>query len=240
MFRKHRQEVSANAPAGAGNSRCAAHGPCAAAGRPTSPVPATALRFPCRLLLIVSTILAGCRSEQVWQETAGNDTTAVDRITHQVDHPSVHIHSAALTTAPVTVRYRQELDSISYRDLTLDEVLRIALKNSEVLRELGGTILTNPDRIQSRYASALRHSDPRFSQEAALSAFDTQLRASSYFSNNDQRYNNPFSAGGATAFKQDLHEYNLELSRLTATGSRLSLRSTSIHDANNAPGNTFR
>lgn len=191
-------------------------------------------------LLFAAILLQGCRSEQVWRETAGNDTTPVDRIAQQIDHPSVQIHTAALSSAPVTVRFRDDLDDISYRDLSLDEVLRIALKNSEVLRELGGTILNNPERVHSRFASALRNSDPRFSQEAALSAFDAQLRASSYFSNNDQRYNNPFSAGGATAFKQDLHEYNLELSKLTASGSRLSLRSTSIHDANNAPGNTFR
>ena len=184
--------------------------------------------------------LPGCHSKNALHETVGNDTVAVDRISRQIDEPSVEIHTAALSAPPVTVRFRKELDSLTYRDLTVDEVLRIALKNSEVLRELGGTVLTNPDRIQSRYANALRHSDPRFSQEAALSAFDTQLRASSYFSNNDQRYNNPFSAGGTTAFKQDLHEYNLELSKLTASGSRLSLRSTSIHDANNAPGNTFR
>ena len=184
-------------------------------------------------------LLAGCRSSQTWQETVGNDTTHIDRISRRVDHPVAEIHQAALSTAPVTVRHRSDWDAIVYRDLSLDDILRTAMKNSDVLRELGGTILTDPGRLYSRFSNGVRSTDPRFSSEAALSAFDAQLRGSAYFSNNDQQYNNPFSAGGANAFKQDLNEYNLELSKLTATGSRFALRSTSIYNSNNAPGNTF-
>jgi len=75
--------------------------------------------------------------------------------------------------------------------------------------------------------------------EAALSAFDAQLTASTMFQNNDRIYNNSFFAGGATAFNQDLHEYEVALSKRTASGSLLTLRSVSNHDANNAPANTF-
>lgn len=193
---------------------------------------------------IISTLLllslSGCRSPEAWRETVGNDTTLVDRIAYKVDHPVAEVHSVAWSGAPATIRHREDLEKITYQDMTLDEVLHIALQNSDVLRELGGTVLRNPAAIQSRFTGSLAVTDPRFSPEAALSAFDAQLRASAFFSNNDQLYNNPFFAGGTNAFKQDLHEYEAELSKITATGSQLALRSVSIHNANNAPGNIFR
>lgn len=196
--------------------------------------------FAFALLFLTMALISGCRSHQTWRETVGNDTTCIDQVTRKAECPVAEIHTVSLSQAPVTVRDRLELENLRYRDLSLDEVLRIAMQNSEVLRELGGTLLRDPNRIASRFTNGLTQTDPRFSPEAALSAFDSQLRGSAYFSNNDQLYNNPFFAGGTNAFKQDLHEYNLELSKLTATGSRFALRSTSLHNANNAPGNIFR
>lgn len=187
------------------------------------------------LLLVTS----GCRSAQTWDETVGNNTVAVDRISQAMDHSTPQIHTAAWSDAPVTVRDRADLAALSYRDMSLDELLRIAMQNSDVLRELGGTVLRNPDSIHSRFTGTLANTDPRFSAEAALSAFDAQLQGTAYFSNNDRIYNNPFAGGGQRAFQQDLHEYSLELSKVTATGSQLALRSISVHDANNSPGNTF-
>lgn len=189
------------------------------------------------MLLLVS---SGCRSAQTWEETVGNDTIAVDRVSQAMDQGGMQIHTAAWSKAPITVRDRLDLSAITYRDMTLDEALRIAMQNSDVLRQLGGTVLRNPASIQSRFTGALSVSDPRFSPEAALSAFDAQLQGTAYFSNNDRIYNNPFAGGGQRAFQQDLHEYSLELSKVTATGSQLALRSISNHDANNSPGNTFK
>ena len=183
--------------------------------------------------------MAGCRSPNAWRETIANDTTAVDTITQKVERPVTEIHPAAWSQAPVTVRHREDLATIQYRDMSLDEILQTALQNSEMLRELGGTVLTNPASIHSRFTGGLAVTDPRFSPEAALSAFDAQLRGTAYFNKNDQLYNNPFFAGGTNAFQQDLHEYSLELSKYTATGSRVALRSSSIFNGNNAPGNIF-
>lgn len=196
--------------------------------------------FLCVASMTLLLLATGCRSAQTWDETVGNNTAPIDRISHAMEDGGPQIHTAALSRAPVTVRDRRELHALTYRDMTLDEVLAIAMKNSDVLRELGGTVLRNPASIKSRFTGALSISDPRFSPEAALSAFDAQLQGTAYFSNNDQLYNNPFFAGGTNAFKQDLHEYSLELSKVTATGSQLALRSISVHNANNAPGNTFR
>lgn len=181
----------------------------------------------------------GCSSRNAWKETIANDVAPVDRITRKVDRPVTQIHTAAYSQAPITARDHLSLDEISYSDVSLDEVLQIAMANSDILRDLGGTILKNPQLMASRFTRGLQATDPRFSQEAALSAFDAQLKASAYFSNNDQTFNNPFFAGGTNNFKQDLHEYSVELSKRTATGSQMSLRTLSQHDSNNAPGNIF-
>ncbi|APZ93068.1 Outer membrane efflux protein [Fuerstiella marisgermanici] len=189
------------------------------------------------LLLLVAA--CGCRSGETWRETVGNDTSCIDNIVCKVEHPVAEVHPVAWSDAPVTLRQRADLEAIEYRDMSLDEILQIALQNSDVLRELGGTVLSNPAAIRSRLTGKLALSDPRFSPEAALSAFDAQLKAAAFFSNNDQLYNNPFFAGGINRFQQDLAEYELELGKITATGSKFALRSISLYDANNAPGNTF-
>lgn len=198
------------------------------------------IRFSAALCVLLAVLLpVGCRSREAWRETIGNDTVAVDRITRKVDSPGMEIHPVAYAEAPVTIRHRDDLALLQYREVSLDEILQIALEHSDVLRELGGTVLRNPAGLQSRFTNGLALTDPRFSPEAALSAFDAQLKASAFFNNNDQLYNNPFFAGGTNAFKQDLNEYKLELSKTTATGSTFAMRSYSLYNSNNAPGNIF-
>ncbi len=132
-----------------------------------------------------------------------------------------------------------EIDSIDYMDVTLETILNTAMQNDAVLRDLGGTILRNPETIRTHFNNALTQTDPRFGMEAALSSFDAQLNVTAFFANNDQTYNNPFFAGGTNTFKQDEHDYTTELSKLTATGTRLALRNVTNYDSNNAPGNIF-
>ncbi len=202
---------------------------------------AAPLRFELLLTILALGLLcaSGCSTRNAWQETVGNDTSAIDRVAARVDQPLMEIHPAAWSLAPLTARDQPALDELAYLDISLDEVLRVAMTNSDVLRELGGTVLRHPEILHSRFTNGLQLSDPRFSTEAALSAFDAQLKASAFFSNNDQIYNNPFRAGGINNFRQDLNEYTVELSKRTATGSRFALRSFSNYDSNNAPGNTF-
>lgn len=192
------------------------------------------------LLLCLAFLLpAGCRAPRVWKKTAGNEVRELTSISRQIDHPQVPILPAAWASEPVTVKDRDRLEKIQYRDVSLRDVLNIAMQNSEVLRDLGGVVLRNPDITPSQYVAALRETDPRYSMEAALSAFDAQLAATAYFNNKDQTFNNPFFSGGTNTFQQDLNDYMVELSKRTATGSRLALRGVNTYDSNNAPSNTF-
>lgn len=194
------------------------------------------------LITIGPVVLSGCAANRVhqWDKTVNNETCEIDAISQQVDNPEPHlVRTVAMTSQPVTALSVSE-DEVIYRDMTLDEVLRLAMQNSTILRDLGGVVLRSPDTLKSGYTTGLQETDPRFGMEAALSAFDAQLNGSATFNNNNRIFNNSFFAGGATAFTQDLHDYQVELSKRAANGSLLALRGVTNYDANNAPANTFR
>ena len=183
--------------------------------------------------------IVGCASRGTVKKTIFNSTSEIDRIAALAEDPKPEIHSAAWSAAPVTAKSIREGQPIEYTDVSVSDVLQIAMQNSQVLRDLGGTLLRTPDAVRTRYAPGLQQTDPRFGPAAALSAFDAQWRSSANFSHNDRIYNNSFFAGGVNSFLQDYHDYKTELSKRTAIGSQMILRGASDMDQNNAPGNIF-
>ncbi|MEN0110684.1 MAG: hypothetical protein AAF805_08160, partial [Planctomycetota bacterium] len=69
----------------------------------------------------------------------------------------------------------------AYRDLSLEEAVRFALANARVMRDLGGVVSTPDALVSTVYDPALVFSDPRFGEEAALSAFDARFAAGAFF-----------------------------------------------------------
>jgi hypothetical protein len=181
--------------------------------------------------------LPGCRSYRNLPETIGNRTELVDSLMRKVDSGAPAERIAELPDAPLTLKRPEDFDTATYRNMTLDEAIRLAIENGEVLRKLGGMILTDPERIYTEQTIPLAVTDPQTSIEAALSAFDANLYAFGKWQNNDRRFNNQFFGGGATAFQQDTHDYVLQMSKYTATGAQLAIRSITDYDANNATGN---
>jgi len=188
---------------------------------------------------VVSALIVGCASRGTLKKTVGNDTREIDHLTALADDPKPEIHPAAYATPPVTAKMLREGQEIEYRDVELSDVLQIAMENSEVLRDLGGTLLRTPEAVRTRYAPGMQQTDPRFGPGAALSAFDAQLRTSANFNRNNRIYNNNFFAGGVNAFLQDYHDYKVELSKRSAIGSQMIFRSITDSDQNNAPKNIF-
>ena len=181
--------------------------------------------------------LPGCRSYRNLPETIGNRTEHVDSLMRKVDSGAPTERIAELPDAPLTLKRPEDFDTATYRNMTLDKAIRLAIENGEVLRKLGGMILTDPERIFTEQTIPLAVTDPQTSIEAALSAFDANLYAFGKWQNNDRRFNNQFFGGGATAFQQDTHDYVLQMSKYTATGAQLAIRSITDYDANNATGN---
>ncbi|MGI9470729.1 MAG: TolC family protein [Rubripirellula sp.] len=189
------------------------------------------------LCALVIASVAGCRSYRNLPETVCNRTECIDALMCEVDAGAPAERLPPIPLQPITLKRPEDFDSVVYRNMTLEEAIHLALENGEVLRQLGGTILTDPQQILTEQTIPLAETDPQSGIEAALSAFDAQLYAFGKWQNNDRRFNNRFFGGGSTSFKQDTHDYVLQMSKYTATGAQIALRSITDYDANNATGN---
>jgi outer membrane protein TolC len=124
-------------------------------------------------------------------------------------------------------------------DLSLNDVIRMGLENSKVLRDLGGSVLRTPALAQTVHDPAIQATDPRFGMEGALAAFDAQVTSRLVAQHNDRAYNNLFLGGGTFLFQQDLDNFDTDVTKRTATGATFSLRHHVDYDANNALANRY-
>ncbi|MCL2710515.1 MAG: TolC family protein [Planctomycetaceae bacterium] len=157
----------------------------------------------------------------------------LDRAT-QIDYPNVDLGSipeVSNTYAPLTL---ENPDPEAMWDLTLEEALHMAMKNSKVIRTLTGVgfsqagvngvpgmLLQNPNGIRTVYDPALMESDPRAGQEAALSAFDAQLNAGARWTKSDTPGRS--INGQSRSFQSDVGTFNLGISKFAATGTQFWL-----------------
>ncbi len=123
-------------------------------------------------------------------------------------------------------------------ELTLQEAVRIALSNSPVLRDLGGTVIRSPETTVTALDPAVIETDPRFGVEAALSEFDARLDSDFSSEQIDRKLNNE-AAGNQGFLNGRINSWETGLSKRTAYGSRFSLLQHIDHDVDNNPSNTF-
>ena len=109
-------------------------------------------------------------------------------------------------------------------DLTLAEALRIGLENSAVLKNLGGRVLDQPLSVRSVFDPSITMSNPRFGEEAALAAFDAQLRESFNYSAGSQAFNNAVDGGFVPQRKDNGYAWQSALTKTAATGTEFGLR----------------
>lgn len=145
---------------------------------------------------------------------------------------------------PVAADFGEPLDSLDmanegiYHDLSLQECIEYALEHSKVMRNLGGTVLTFPDTVNTVFDPARQYTDPQFGEEAALSAFDTVWSGQAIYEKNDRAFNNNLI--GTNGFLiQDLADIQTQLQKRSATGSIFTFRQTAAFDRNNSVGNRF-
>jgi len=122
--------------------------------------------------------------------------------------------------------------------LSLEQCIQMALTDTAVLRDLGGTVIRTPDATGTFLDPSLAYTDPRFGQEAALAEFDTNLSASASFDRVDRGFNNLF-IGDNGVLRQDLHTYQWGASKRSATGGQYGFRHVTIYDHNNQLSNRF-
>jgi hypothetical protein len=132
----------------------------------------------------------------------------------------------------------EDYSKVSFQDMTLEQCIDMALQNSKIMRDLGGTVLRSPSNVVSVQDPAITYTDPRFGEEAALSQFDTNFFASGIFEKNDRVTNNQFF-GNQGVLTQDLASFRHGVRKQTAVGSRLTASHTTNYDFNNQTGNRF-
>jgi outer membrane protein TolC len=152
------------------------------------------------------------------------------------DEPVPANHQALENLSPDAIGQTGPVD---YWDLTLEEAMQLALDNSKVLRDLGGTLLRTPALVRSVQQPAISESDPRFGIEAALAEFDAQFGARVAAEKNNRAVNNVFFGGGTTKIKQDLLVFQTQIAKRSVAGTELVIRHNTDYDANNEPANTF-
>lgn len=130
------------------------------------------------------------------------------------------------------------LNSSHVRGMSLQECIQLALSNSKVMRDLGGTVIRSPQSIGTSLDPSLTFSDPRIGEEAALSAFDANFFVNNYFERNDRGLNNQFF-GTNGQFKQDLNTTQAGVSKRSATGGFYVFRNVTAYDRNNQLSNRF-
>ncbi|MFM8399788.1 MAG: hypothetical protein ACKOAH_18335, partial [Pirellula sp.] len=79
-----------------------------------------------------------------------------------------------------------------FHGMSLQDCISFGVANSKLMRDLGVTVLRTPQVLASTVDPAVVYSDPRIGEEAALSAFDANLFASSIYEHNHRGYNNNF------------------------------------------------
>lgn len=135
--------------------------------------------------------------------------------------------TAKLALEPMVL---EDPSTLPTMDLTLEEAVQLAVQQSPVLRNIGGTVVSAPAATQTKFNPSITSASPTQGTEAALAAFDAQYTQQLFWNNVDQPLNrqafaipgSPFvvpavaQARGAT--------FNNELSKQTVTGARFALR----------------
>lgn len=199
-----------------------------------------------RLFVLLTTLMCGCLRHSAKKEEAAAEPepTQYQAVAKQIEYPQEPLESDGPSPSDDSILFdTQSPTSITkpdvedYLELSLQDVMQMAFANSQVLRDLGGTILRVPEGGRTKSDPSIIESDPRFGIEGALSQFDAQFTSNFSFEKNDRAMNNVFFGGGTRLLHQDFATWQTQVSKTAATGTQFALKNYTQYDANNAPGN---
>ena len=187
----------------------------------------------------VLVMIAGCRARPIGPVTCA--TPRCSDVLQNIETPdlcddSCDDTSGLLSGPPMTISTFYQSDSL---DLTIDQAVELALRSSDVLQRLGGTVLSAPQGAQTLYDVAINETNPQGSVEAALSAFDAQVASSAFANHNERKFNNIFFGGGAPTLTTNSGTIRNELFKQTAGGTRFAIRNLTDYNRNDSPFNRF-
>lgn len=211
------------------------------------------------LLLCGLVLQSGCRPMQPFYFNEDGDLSHYVGVATELDYPDIDEQTPddiLATRPPMTIDNFQDY---AFYDISLEEVTRIALENSDVIRTMGGRITdggqgiatavpniisNNPNAAVTTYDASLVESGngtatgSPFSGtgvEAALAEFDAQLDSSIIWQKNDRPQN--FGGFGAAIFatdlSQDLANGTIGVTKTSADGTTWEFRHNTNYESNN-------
>lgn len=187
----------------------------------------------------------GCRAPverfSAWRDT--KDIAYYQDFAHKIEYPDVASCGAPESNAiaiPFSIKNPSELPAW---ELTLQEAVTTALRSSDVLRSIGGSVVQSPLGTTTTLDPGLVESNPLNGVEAALSAFDAQVSTRLFWQKNNRPVNRsnapPFNQFFAPALEQTTGNYISSLTKTTATGAQFSFNTNVVYDRNNNFGQAF-
>lgn len=192
----------------------------------------------CTIVGMIILAISGCLARRESARIDSRLTRDYTQTALQIEAPDVEPVIDADLGGLEPPRSIRDHASLKYRDMTLEEAIRLALGHSQVMTDLGGTILQTPEAMPTVYGPSVQETDPQFGVEAALSAFDANFATGLFWEKNDRRYNNRF-VGDLGFFTQDYAVFNAEIVKRAVTGSQFAVRHIVDFDHNNNLGNEF-
>lgn len=204
-------------------------------------------------LLVTSAFLTGCKTtEDADIKYAGKDRDMSyykDAAT-KIDYPNVAQEQAPQVAQSSEPRRLRHPTKDQIWDMGIDEAIRTALTNSEVLKDNGSflspgnRLLNNPDFTQSVYDVAIQETNILFGQggpEAALSEFDAQFTTNMTYGLSKQ-----ISDSGTIGFnrfdeqREDVVDARLGLSKIFRNGDSIQLGHNVFYSDQNQSGLSAR
>ena len=190
------------------------------------------------LVLWTCVSLGGCRSSEKLSEPV----SSLSPVVQDIEYPDVELGAASLFDVealqePPSARRPQDSEKWP---MTLDEAIRIALKNSQVVRDSGGRVVSAPQGAVTVFDPAIQEADPRSGVEAALSAFDAQFSSNVIGEQTDRSFNNVFFGGCQAGVTTTLADVQTGISKQTATGTQFSVSNATNYNRSSIPPSDFQ
>ena len=152
------------------------------------------------------------------------------------DHEFLDAQDLAIEIPPSPNSF--DLETPQYAPMSLQAAIATGIRNSKIIRDLGGNTLNNPDGSPSVFDKAIAFTDPQTGEEAALSEFDARFFSQAFFEKNDRVVNNQFLATDGVLI-QDLGEIRTGFAKRAINGGLFSMTTIQEYDFNNSIGNRF-
>ena len=209
------------------------------------------------LVLIASVLASGCAPQQPFYCRENGNLSHYLGVATEIEYPDTQESPSCEITntlAPLTLK---NTDNYQIWDLTLTEAVQITLQRSQVMRQLGGRIVStapdtisrtiiNPVAIATTYDPALVETTTGLSvgdpftgngTEAALSEFDATLDSSVFWEKQDRPQNSGsvVSAFQPPVLQQDLGTFTTGITKISAEGTKWEIRNNTTYTGNNIP-----